>query len=115
MRDIIFMALLGILAGTIAGLWTRIIKIDMIFYFVGRWLSEKNHNYTALTGRGYPHPLSRFLKCVFCLTPYLCFAFDLWYIITYLPHFFPAIIGVLASLGAGNLICEIIYSLRNGE
>ena len=106
------MTFLGIISGTTAGIWTRIIKADMIFYFVGKWLNDKNCKYTAITGRGYPHPLSKFLGCIFCITPWLCFVFDLWYIIAYVPHFIPAIIGILSGLGAGNLIAEIIHSLR---
>jgi hypothetical protein len=115
MTAILYMALLGFLAGCISGFWTRIIEWSMIFDFVGEWLNEKNRQYIAMTGRGYPAPISKFLRCVFCLTPWLCFLFDLWYIISYAPHFFPALIGVFASLGAGNMIAEIIYALRNGE
>lgn len=109
------MTILGILAGMLSGFWTRIIKLDMLFSFVGKWLNEKTHDHIVLTGRGEPAPISRFLRCVFCLTPWVCFLFDAFYIIEYTPFWIYALIGILGSLGAGNFVAETIFSIRNGE
>lgn len=115
MIHIICLAVMGVIAGTIAGLWTRIIKLDMIFDFVWKWLNEKNHDHVVLTGRGDQAPISKFLKCVFCLTPWLAFILDACYIILYHPAWYLCIIGVFASLGAGNFVAEVIYALRGRE
>jgi hypothetical protein len=115
MNHIVAFVVMGMIAACIAGFWTRIIKLDMIFEFVWRWLNDKNHNYTILSGRGEPAPISRFLKCIFCLCPWVAFILDACYIILYHPAWYFCIIGVFASLGAGNFISETIYALRGQE
>jgi hypothetical protein len=57
--------------------------------------------------------VSFFLRCVFCVGPWICFAFDLFYILEYHPWWLYCVIGVLAGLGMGNVICELIYALRH--
>ena len=111
MEHIIYLALLGLFAGVIASLWTRIIKSNMIFSKIGKKLTKIDDLHRINTSKA--SPLVKFVRCIFCLPPWLVLIFDLWYIWTYTPHFFPAFIGVLASLGAGNFIAEIVYALRN--
>lgn len=115
MTHILYLALLGAIAGTIAGFWTRIIKADMILSFVNDLLYIRYKKRVSETGIGTADPLSLFLRCVFCLTPWCAFILDACYIIIFTPAWYLCIIGVFASLGAGNLVAEIIYALRGRE
>jgi hypothetical protein len=111
MEDIIYLALLGLFAGSIASLWTRIIKSNMILFKIGKRLNKADEKYRITTGMA--SPWVKFVRCIFCLTPWLCLVFDVAYIAYYTPNLLFCVIGVLASLGAGNFVAEIVYSLRN--
>jgi hypothetical protein len=113
MNHILALAFMGLLAGALAGLWTRIIKKGMVFNFVHVFLTRIDQDHILKTGFGSDAPLSTFLRCVFCLTPWLAFVLDICYVVIYTPAWYLCIIGVLASLGAGNMIAEIIYRLRH--
>jgi hypothetical protein len=113
MRDIINLVLLGLIAGGISGLWTRIIKRNMILHKVGRKLERIDDMHRVRKGKA--SPWVKFLFCGFCIVPWLFFLFALWYLITYTPPFIPLVIGVLGGLGGGNLIAEEIHSIREGE
>lgn len=115
MSDIISFAILGMLAGAIAGFWTRIIRESMIFSFIGEWIAKINKRHILATGRGENHWLCFLLCCIFCITPWIAFVLDLYYIITYTPAWYLCVIGVVASLGTGNFIAEVIYGLRGQE
>jgi len=110
MKDILFMVLLGMIGGSISCFWTRIIRPGMIFSFVCKWLTKRDNSKIIATGTG--SVLSKFLCCVFCLSPWIIFLLEFWYVITYHPSFWCAVIGVLGALGAGNLVAEIVYALR---
>lgn len=111
MTDILNMVVLGLIAGMISLFWTRIIKSNMIFRRFGKWLSIRNNRH--LIDHSTDSLLIKFIRCCFCLTPWLVFLLSLFYIIEYTPYWIYAIIGVLGALGSGNLVCEIVYCLRN--
>ena len=111
MNDITYMAFLGIIAGMIAVLWTRIIRKNMLFRRLGKWLEIQNNRH--LINHTCDSMLVKFVQCAFCLTPWLVFALEGFYVITYTPYWIFAVIGVLAGLGAGNFTCEVINALRN--
>lgn len=113
MKNILDMVALGIIAGMISGFWTRIIRKKMVFSFIGEWLNKINNNHLIDTTKH--STLVMFLWCIFCIPVWLCLILDLFYIIEYNPWWIYAIIGVLGSLGSGNLVAEIISSLRNEE
>lgn len=126
MIHIICLAVMGVIAGTIAGFWTRIIRPEMILWKVGRWGTNNARTYDQkiidvvlekkLTWRSALLEKFTFLiQCIFCIVPWLCFALDACYIIIYTPAWYLCIIGVFASLGAGNIVAEIIYALRGRE
>lgn len=100
MNHILNLGLLGILAGSIAGFWTRITMPDMIF--------EKLGNKLILWR--YLKPLS----CIFCLSPWICFAFCAFYILEYNPWWVYCLIGVPGCFGMSNFTVEVIKALRNG-
>lgn len=110
MEHILSLALLGLLAGAVSGFWTRIIRTGMIFEKIGKMLEDNNYNYWYLNSQSSPRV--KFLKCIFCLVPWIFFLFALFYVIEYQPPFIYAVIGIFGGLGAGNLIAELIYSLR---
>jgi len=113
MQHIIYMTILGIIAGAIAGFWTRIIRRNMIFSFVYEWLEKYDQAHIIKTGTGYGTPLSKFIRCIFCIPPWLVFALEAFYICTFHPWWLYSVIGVLGGLGAGNMVAEIIHCLRN--
>ena len=126
MTHILFLAIMGMIAGTIAGFWTRIIRPEMIFWFVGRWIFENTRTDDqkiayALAGKKLTwqsallEKIAFLIQCIFCICPWFCFALDACYITIYTPAWYLCIIGVFASLGAGNLVAEIIYALRGRE
>jgi len=111
MIHLINLTLLGLFGGTIALLWTRIIRKGMIFHFLGKKLSRIDDRYRIAHSK--PHPWVKFILCSYCLSPWICGLFDLWYILTYNVGFIPAVVGILASYGAGNLAIEFVLPLRN--
>ena len=110
MEHILYLALLGLIAGSLSGLWTRIIRTGMIFEKIGKKLVDDNYNYWYLNS--HSSPWVKFLKCIFCLHPWIFFLFALFYVIEFHPPFIYAIIGILGGVGAGNFMAELIYSLR---
>ena len=111
MEDIRFMILLGIAGGMIAGIWTRIIKKNMLFGKIGKKLERYNNNHLVMFNQ--ESMTVKFLRCLFCLSVWLVLILELWYIVEYTPPFVHCLIGVIAGLGAGNFACEIIHALRN--
>lgn len=73
-----------------------------------------NMVYVRETGKGYGSPFVNFVKCMFCITPYLFFLLALIYVIIYTPAWYNIIIGVIGGLGAGNVVCEVIFAIRGG-
>ena len=111
MEHIINMMFLGIIAGMISVFWTRIIKSDMIFRKFGHWIEIQNNRH--LIEHATDSLLIKFIKCMFCITPWVVFLLSLFYIIIFSPCWIFAIIGVLGALGSGNLVCELVYAIRN--
>jgi hypothetical protein len=111
MNTIMQMTFLGIIAGMVACFWTRIIQCDMIFRKFGRWLEVKNNRH--LIDHTTDSLLIKFVRCSFCISVWLVFLLELFYIIIYTPWWLNCVIGILGGLGAGNLVCELIYALRN--
>jgi hypothetical protein len=107
------MCAIGVISGMISGLWTRIIKPDMIFEFIGNWFYRMNN--VHLIQHNKNNPILFLVRCIFCFSVWICFILDAFYIIEYNPYWIYAIIGVFGSLGAGNLVAEIICSLRSDE
>lgn len=107
------MTFLGIVAGMFACFFTRIIKKNMIFRKFGKRLEILNNRH--LIDHTTDSLWIKFIRCGFCLCPWLVFLLSLFYIIIFTPWWLFAIIGVLGGLGSGNLVCELIHSLRNGE
>jgi hypothetical protein len=104
---------LGIIAGMIACFWTRIIKTNMIFTGIGRWLQRIDNNHVILTTRH--SMLAKFLRCSICLQPWLMLVLALFYILVFNPWWLFCVIGVAGGLGSGNLVAEIVCSLRNEQ
>lgn len=115
MNHILALAFMGLLAGALAGFWTRIIGHGMILFFINKKIAERNRQRVMETGMVRDGLLYRFINCIFCVTPYLVLLFDGFYVVVYTPAWYLCVIGVFASLGAGNLIAEIIYALRGRE
>ena len=113
MEDIRFMILLGIAGGMIAGIWTRVIKTNMIFRKFGKWLTIVNNRH--LIEYTSDSLWVTFIRCIFCLCVWIVLLLELWYILYFTPPWMIAVIGVIAGLGAGNFICEIIHTLRNEQ
>lgn len=111
MNDILNMMVLGLVAGLLSVLWTRVIKRGMIFYPMERWLIKKNNNHVMRTNKD--SPWVSFAICLFCITPWLCLVMEVFYIVDQVPYWPYAIIGVLGGLGSGNFIAEVVNSLRN--
>jgi len=111
MKDIIYMTFLGIVAGMIAILWTRLIRKNMLFRRLGKWLEIQNNRY--LIDHTCDSMLVKLVRCSFCLSVWLVFMLEVFYIFTYSPWWLFAIIGIAAGLGAGNFTCEVINALRN--
>jgi hypothetical protein len=113
MIEIKEMVLLGVIAGFVAIFWTRIIRKNMIFTRLGKYLERVSNNSWIMNQR--ESPWAKFIRCAFCLTPWLVFAFEMFYVITYHPPFICALIGVIGGLGAGNFVCEIVNAFRNED
>jgi len=113
MIAIISMTFLGVIAGMFTGFYTRIIKYDMILSFIGDRIEKINKSRVLKTGRGDLSPKALFLKCIFCLTPWVVFLLELFYILEYEPYWINAVIGVIGGIGSGNLVAELIYAIRN--
>jgi hypothetical protein len=111
MTAIIYMTFLGIIAGLFSGFWTRIIRTNMIFRGFGKWLDIQNNRH--LIEHTSDSLFVKFIRCLFCITPWLVLLLELFYIIEYNTWWLYAFIGLLGGLGAGNLVCELIYALRN--
>ena len=114
MKDIIYLALLGIFAGGIAAFWTRIIRKGMILFCVGEWLWERDYKKLLTSGDTSRSAIAKFLNCIFCLSPWIYLPLFIWYVIEYSPGFFPVLIGLLAGLGLATFISETVYYMRNG-
>jgi hypothetical protein len=123
MNHIFNLAILGAFSGMIAVFWSRIISRKMIFSSFGAWLDsfirdEDKRVYdvfmqTELSKKFLlMEKITFFLQCFFCLAPWWCFTFDAFYIIEFHPWWLYAVIGILAGLGMGNFICELIHALR---
>jgi hypothetical protein len=115
MSHILNMFVLGLIAGMISIFWTRLIRRNMIFSFIHVFLTRIDNKHIVDTGYGNDAPLSTFLRCIFCLTPWIVFLLELFYILEFHPWWLYATIGTFAGLGAGNIICELVHSIRNGE
>ena len=111
MNHIINMMFLGILGGLIAAFWTRIIKPNMIFREISRRLTLINNRH--LIEHATDSMLVKFAKCLFCVTPWLVLILELFYILDYNPWCLYCVIGTLGGLGSGNLVAELVCSLRN--
>ena len=111
MKDIIYMTFLGIVAGMIAILWTRLIRKNMLFRKLGKWLEIQNNRH--LINHTCDSMLVKLVRCSFCLSVWLVLMLEVFYIFTYSPWWLFAIIGIAAGLGAGNFTCEVINALRN--
>lgn len=101
----------GVLAGMVSAFWTRIIKPDMIFRKFGKWLTIQNNKH--LIDHATDSVLIKFVRCLFCITPWLVLLLELFYILDYQPYWVYAVIGTLGGLGSGNLVCELVCALRN--
>lgn len=113
MQHITNMVLLGLFAGMFSGFLTRITKKDMIFEKFGKQLQRYNNDHIIMFKE--PSRMVYLLRCVFCMTPYIVVLFDIAYICFYTPALIFCLIGAVASLGAGNFVCEIICALRGNE
>ena len=113
MKDITNLVLLGLFAGMLSGFLTRITKKEMIFEKFGKWMDRYNNKHLLIFVK--PSKMVYALRCMFCMTPYIVLVFDAAYIAYYAPHWLFCFIGVVASLGAGNFIGEIISTLRGNE
>lgn len=110
MTHIIAMVFLGVLGGFIACLWTRIIKKNMIFRRLGRWLEIQNNKH--LIEYTTDSVWVFLLRCSFCMSVWIVFLLELWYIFEYSPFWIYGVIGIFGGIGAGNFVCEIVYALR---
>ena len=110
MGHIINLAVLGLLAGALSGFLTRITMEGMIFQKFGKWMDRYNNSHLIIFVRD--SPMISFMRCVFCMTPYIVVLFDVIYIAEYTPKWTFCIVGVLAGIGVGNLMAEIIHHLR---
>lgn len=113
MNHIILMMFLGLLSGMIATFWTRLIKKNMIFRKFGKYLDRVNNRH--LISYVSDSMLVKFIRCSFCVTPWVALLLSLFYIIIFSPWWLFAVIGVFGALGAGNFICELVYAVRNEE
>lgn len=113
MNHILNMTVLGIVSGMISIFWTRVTYRRMIFSFVYEWMLKLDHKQMLKTGKGGGHPLSNFLNCIFCLTPYISLLLSIFYIIEFNPWWLFTLIGIAGGLGSGNFVCEIVYVFRN--
>lgn len=107
------MTFLGIIAGMFACFFTRIIKKNMIFKKFGKYLERINNNSWLMNKE--ESLWVKFIRCGFCLSPWLVFMLEIFYIIEFSPRWIYAFIGILGGLGAGNFVCELVHSIRNEE
>ena len=85
----------------------------MIFTRFGKHLERIENNSWIMDSRS--SPWVKFIRCFFCLCPWLVLVLELFYILEFSPGWLFAVIGVLGGLGSGNLVCEIVHCLRNEE
>ena len=111
MLHIINLVFLGLVAGLIACFWTRIIKTNMILGKLGKWLSKKNNMHVINTTE--ESILIMFVRCAYCIPPWLMLILGVFYVIVFHPWWPFAVIGILGGMGAGNLVAEFICSMRN--
>jgi len=107
------LVLLGLFAGMISGFLTRITKPDMIFERFGNWMTRYNNKHILMFKERSNMVYA--LRCVFCMTPYIVVVFNVAYIIYFTPYWLFCLIGVPASIGAGNFVSEITCALRGNE
>ena len=113
MKDITNLVLLGLFAGMISGFLTRITKPEMIFEKWGKWMERYNNKHLLIFVR--PSKMVYALRCVFCMTPYIVVVLNVAYIVYFTPYWLFCVIGVPASIGAGNFVAEITCALRGNE
>jgi len=113
MMHIIMMTILGMISGMISLFWTRIIRKNMIFSEIGKYLEKVNNAHLIDYRRDFL-PV-KFARCAYCLCPWIVFALELFYIIDEHPSFIYDLIGIAGGLGAGNLVVEFTYALRTEE
>lgn len=112
MKHIILLAVMGMMAAMLAGMWTRLIRKGMILECLRNYLNNLTKEKIMKAGRFEYAFWDKLLSCTFCLTPYIALALDACYIVIYTPAWYLCVIGVFVSLGAGNFIAEIIYDIR---
>jgi hypothetical protein len=113
MTDILNLIVIGLVAGMVACLWTRIIKKGMLMSFIGKRLKDMDN--VSLIRTNKHSKFADFMRCGFCLSVWICLFFEIIYLACMDVAFWDAFIGIMGGLGAGNLVCEVIHSLRNEE
>lgn len=113
MTTILNLLILGIIAGAVASFWTRILRPNMIFRRLGKYLDKLNNRHVM--ENAYDSMVLKFVRCAFCLSPWLVFLFSTWYVLTYHPNVSDTLIGVAGALGAGNFIVELVNVFRSEE
>jgi len=113
MNHIVNMMYLGILAGLFSCFWTRIIRKNMVFRKFGKYLEVVNNRH--LIDHVSDSMLVKFIRCCFCVSPWVVFLLSLFYIIVFTPWWLFAVIGVIGGLGAGNFVCEVVNAFRQEE
>jgi hypothetical protein len=111
MLHILSMTFLGLIAGMMAGLWTRLIRKNMIFRRFGKYLETTNNNHLINYNRDAP--LVKFVQCIFCVAPWFVFVLEILYMIRFHPWWPYCFVGILGGLGAANMIAEFINAFRN--
>jgi len=113
MNHILNIVFLGLIAGMAACFWTRIIKTNMIFGFLGRWLIKRNNRHVILTTKN--SKVIKLITCSYCIAVWIMALLSVFYVLMFRPGWIFASVGVLGGLGSGNLIAEIVCSIRNGS
>ena len=111
MNNIILMTFLGIIGGMLACLWTRITRKNMLLRKLGRWLEVRNNRHVM--EHNCDSIWMMLLRCSFCISVWLVLVLELWYVITFAPHWTSVIIGGIGGIGAGNTVCEMVRAFRN--
>ena len=108
---ILSMVILGVIGGAITCLWTRLIRKNMIFGKLGKFMERANNRHIAMFKED--SVLIKFFRCGFCLSVWLILALEVFYVIHYSPAWYFALIGTFGGLGAGNFVVETVYTMRN--
>jgi hypothetical protein len=111
MNHILNMFVLGIISGSIAIFWTRLIRKNMIFRRFGKYLEILNNRH--LIEHASDSMIVKFIQCCFCLSVWLVLLVELFYILEFSPWWLYCVIGTLGGLGAGNLVSELVCAIRN--